>query len=234
MREIIPAASRGVADHGWLKSRFSFSFAGYYNPARIQFGALRVLNDDVIQSGSGFGMHPHDNMEIISIPLFGALEHRDNMGNGSVIRPGEVQLMHAGTGVRHSEFNPADEDGGFLQIWIFPEHRNTKPGYAQKAFDPEYFEQKWGIVASPNSENESLEIGQQAWLSLGRFAPGQNISYKLQRDDNGCYLFVIEGSVRADMNVLQQRDALAVSNEHELHLEIISDAYLLMIEVPMQ
>lgn len=231
---IIRSESRGAANHGWLKSRFSFSFAAYYDPERIHFGMLRVLNDDIIAGGQGFGMHPHDNMEIVSIPLFGALEHRDSMGNGSVIRPGEIQLMHAGTGIRHSEFNPLEEEGGFLQIWIFPEKHNTKPGYAQKAFDTNAMKNKLLNIVSPNGENDSLTIGQQAWLSMGVFEKGQMIDYKTHRPENGMYLFMIEGEASWNNETLKKRDALAISETNHICLNANDTLQLLVIEIPMQ
>lgn len=176
MKKVIHTAdSRGRAEHGWLSSRFSFSFAEYYNPERMHFGVLRVLNDDIIQPTMGFGMHPHDNMEIVSIPLKGAIEHRDSMGNGSIIKAGEVQLMSAGTGVRHSEFNPSKEEAGsFLQIWLFPKERNIEPRYFQKSFEAQDMQNKMHLIVSPTGQNDSLTINQDAWFSM-KYATGTKL-----------------------------------------------------------
>ncbi|MDP3461742.1 MAG: pirin family protein [Bacteroidales bacterium] len=232
---IYPANTRGRAEHGWLSSRFSFSFAEYYNPERMHFGVLRVLNDDIIQPKMGFGMHPHDNMEIVSIPLSGALEHRDSMGNGSIIREGEIQLMSAGTGVKHSEFNPlTDQPGSFLQIWLFPKVRNIEPRYFQQAFDPGAMLNNFLCVVSPDGENDSLIINQNAWFSLSRLEQGKSITYTIKDQENGVYLFVIEGSVSVEGEVLAKRDAIGISETGQLEITAIEDAYLLLMDIPMR
>jgi quercetin 2,3-dioxygenase len=236
MKKIVHTAdSRGQAEHGWLSSRFSFSFAEYYNPNRMHFGVLRVLNDDVIKPGKGFGMHPHDNMEIVTIPLGGALEHRDSMGNGSIIKAGEIQLMSAGTGVRHSEFNPLqDEESSLLQIWLFPKERNIEPRYFQKEFDLQQLENRFRVVVSPEGEDESLIINQDAWFNLGKFDQGHQFSYQLKQKGNGMYIFVIDGSIMIAGETLNARDAIGIHNTEAIEIEALEQAYLLLMEVPMR
>lgn len=234
-KTIYPASGRGRAEHGWLSSRFSFSFAEYYNPAQMHFGVLRVLNDDVIQAGKGFGMHPHDNMEIVTIPLSGALEHRDSMGNGSIIRAGEVQLMSAGTGIRHSEFNPlADQESTLLQIWLFPKQKDIKPRYFQRSFDQSQMHNAWQCVVSPDGINDSLTINQQAWFNLSKAEKGQLLPYQIRQSGNGAFIFVIEGSVSVAGEKLGRRDAIGLWEFAEIELEITSDAHLLLMDIPMQ
>jgi redox-sensitive bicupin YhaK (pirin superfamily) len=225
---------RGHADHGWLKTWHSFSFASYYNPDRMHFGALRVLNDDSIEAGMGFGTHPHDNMEIITIVLSGELEHRDSMGNGSVIRPGEVQVMSAGTGIQHSEFNHSQEnDASLLQIWVFPDKKNVEPRYGQAKFQEEEMNGKWLTVVSPNGVDQSLWIHQQAWFSLGNFSEGNTVNYQLKKTDNLVYLFVISGEVEAGPEILKQRDALCIEQiDGTVNLKISKDSKLLLMEIP--
>lgn len=236
MKKVIHTAdSRGYAEHGWLSSRFSFSFAEYHNPERMHFGVLRVLNDDIIQPKMGFGMHPHDNMEIVSIPLKGALEHRDSMGNGSIIRAGEVQLMSAGKGVRHSEFNPSkDEPGSFLQIWLFPKERNIEPRYFQKSFEVQDMQNKMHLIVTPTGENDSLTINQDAWFSMGNLQKGQNLSYEIKRKGNGLYIFVIEGSLEIAGDTLIKRDAVGISEVQSIEIEVKEDSQLLFIDLPMR
>lgn len=164
------AGSRGFADHGWLKSNHTFSFANYYNPERIRFGTLRVLNDDIIEGGSGFGEHPHDNMEIISIPVYGALEHKDSMGNKKVIHDNEVQVMSAGRGVYHSEYNHSkSDDANFLQVWIFPKEKDIDPGYAQREFNENDLKNNLRLLVSPDKNTDTLWINQDAYISMGEF-----------------------------------------------------------------
>lgn len=236
MKKVIHTAdSRGRAEHGWLSSRFSFSFAEYYNPERKHFGVLRVLNDDIIQPKMGFGMHPHDNMEIVSIPLKGALEHRDSMGNGSIIKAGEVQLMSAGTGVRHSEFNPSKEEAGsFLQIWLFPKERNIEPRYFQKSFEAQDMQNKMHLIVSPTGQNDSLTINQDAWFSMGNMQKGQNLSYEIKGQGNGLYIFVIEGSLEIAGDTLNKRDAVGISEAQSIDIEVKEDSQLLFIDLPMR
>lgn len=236
MKKVVHRAeSRGYADHGWLITRHTFSFAGYYDPERVRFGLLRVLNDDIIMGGSGFGTHPHDNMEIISIPIYGALEHRDSMGSVSVIRDNEVQVMSAGSGVTHSEYNHSKtEKANFLQLWIFPEIRNAEPGYDQKAFEDNKFEGKFGCIVSPDGTEGSLRINQQAWLSVGVFEAGRHVSYNLRKKENGLYVFVIHGSVEAGGELLNERDGMGVWETGEVNLTVKDTAKILLIEVPMR
>jgi hypothetical protein len=229
------AASRGHANHGWLNSYQSFSFAGYYNPERVHFGALRVLNDDVVEGGKGFGLHPHDNMEIISIPLHGALEHKDNMGNTKVISEGEVQVMSTGTGVFHSEYNHyPDKEAQFLQIWVFPNQLNVAPRYDQITLPKDKMQNQLLNFISPTPGKEGTYIHQDAWFNMGIFTKAQPINYTLQKEGNGIYAFVINGSFTIDGRQLQQRDALAIENAATVNLVAESDeARILIIEVPM-
>jgi hypothetical protein len=229
------AGCRGHADHGWLKTWHSFSFAGYYNPDRMNFGALRVLNDDSIQAGMGFGTHPHDNMEIITIVLEGELEHRDSMGNGSVIRPGEVQVMSAGTGIQHSEFNPSKKnDLSLLQIWVFPDKKNVVPRYGQAGFSEEEMNGKWRTVVSPDGADNSLWIHQQAWFSLGIFDEGSAMNYELNKADSVIYLFLISGELEIGSETLNQRDGLCVEEiESSVNIKMIKKSKVLVMEIPV-
>jgi quercetin 2,3-dioxygenase len=232
--EVRRSTDRGHADHGWLKTWHSFSFANYYNPERIHFGALRVLNDDIIAAGMGFGTHPHDNMEIITIVLEGELEHRDSMGNGSVIRPGEVQVMSAGTGIRHSEFNHSkSNEARILQIWVFPDKKNVVPRYGQTKFEEEEMAGKWRTVVSPDGVDQSLWIHQQAWFSLGNFDKGSTVGYQLKKANNLVYLFVISGEVEVDSETLKQRDALCIEQiDAEIEIKMNQNSKILLMEIP--
>jgi len=225
---------RGHADHGWLKTWHSFSFAGYYNPDRMHFGALRVLNDDVIEAGMGFGTHPHDNMEIITIVLSGELEHRDSMGNGSVIRPGEVQVMSAGTGIKHSEFNhSAENEASLLQIWVFPDKKNVEPRYGQAKFTEDKMNGKLHTIVSPDGADNSLWIHQQAWFSMGNFAESDTVSYQLRKKDNVVYIFLISGEAEIGSEKLNQRDAICVEQiEAPLILKTTKNSKILVMEIP--
>ena len=203
--------SRGHVNFGWLDSHHTFSFGNYHNPERIQFGALRVLNDDIVSGGAGFGAHPHDNMEIISIPLKGALEHRDNTGGQSIIQAGEVQIMSAGTGITHSEKNASSsEEVNFLQVWVFPKEKNIAPRYDQREFSSVDRKNVFQPVVSPSKGNGSLWINQDAWFSLGNFKEGSTTDYTLHKKGNGIYLFVIEGSVHVGNLELSRRDGLGI------------------------
>lgn len=230
------ANTRGHANHGWLNSYQSFSFAGYYNPERVHFGALRVLNDDVVEGGKGFGLHPHDNMEIISIPLSGALEHKDNMGNTKVIAEGEVQVMSTGTGVFHSEYNHhADQEAKFLQIWVFPHQLNVAPRYDQITLSKEKMQNKLAPFIAPAPNPEGTWIHQDAWFSMGNFDKGRTATYDTHKQGNGIYAFIINGSFTVDGHLLEQRDALAIGNAAVVNIIAESDkARLLIIEVPMK
>jgi len=228
------AGCRGHADHGWLNTWHSFSFASYYNPDRMHFGALRVLNDDTIQAGMGFGTHPHDNMEIITIVLDGELEHRDSMGNGSVIRPGEVQVMSAGTGIQHSEFNHSEvNEASLLQIWVFPDKKNVKPRYGQTKFQEEEMTGKWLTVVSPDGLDDSLWIHQQAWFSLGVFDPDSTFSYELKITDSLVYVFMISGELEIGAETLKQRDGLCIEEiESSISMKTIQKSKILVMEIP--
>jgi quercetin 2,3-dioxygenase len=228
------ASSRGHADHGWLNSYHSFSFAGFYDPSKIHFGALRVLNDDNVAAGMGFGKHPHDNMEIISIPLEGALEHGDNMGNTAVIRKGDVQIMSAGTGVVHSEKNHSPSDPvKFLQIWVFPNKKNVQPRYDQKAFTDEQMKNQWLTVVSPIGNSEGVNIHQDAWFSMGKLDAGTSLPYQVRTKGNGMYAFILEGDVSINDVDLNRRDGLGISDTDSVDVKAVSDAYVLLMEIPM-
>jgi hypothetical protein len=229
------ANSRGFADHGWLQARHSFSFADYYDPERVHFGRLRVLNDDIVAPGKGFGTHPHDNMEIITIPLKGSLEHKDSMGNGSVITAGEVQVMSAGSGIMHSEFNPSPtEEVNLLQIWIFPDQKDVKPRYDQRRFDPDTFMNTIKTIVNNSEQDDSLFIHQQAVLSLGRLTAGHKTSYKVHYPGNGVYIFLIDGKIEVDGTTLLRRDGLGVERASEIPVTVQEDAFALFLEVPMR
>jgi redox-sensitive bicupin YhaK (pirin superfamily) len=229
------AASRGNANHGWLDSYHSFSFASYYNPERMNFGALRVLNDDKVSGGQGFGTHPHQNMEIISIPLEGDLEHQDSMGNRAVIRKGDIQVMSAGTGVYHSEYNKnANEEVKFLQIWVFPNKKNVEPRYDQITLDTKDRQNRFQQILSPLPEDEGVWIHQDAWFSLGKFDAGEKGNYEWHSGNNGVYVFVLEGSVRINEQELNRRDGYGLWNTSKFSWEILSpDTEILLMEVPM-
>lgn len=229
------ADSRGFADHGWLQSRHTFSFAGYYNPDRIHFGALRVLNDDLVAPGKGFGTHPHDNMEILSIPLEGDLEHRDSMGNVSVIRQGDVQVMSAGSGITHSEFNRnPDRPVKFLQIWVIPELRNVQPRYDQATLKERDRHNKLQQIVSPDRNADGLRINQQAWFHLGLFDAEFTADYTLRKSGNGVYAFVLKGEVTIAGTLLYERDGLGILNTDAFMIRTGSqEAEFLLIEVPV-
>lgn len=235
MKKILhPATSRGHANHGWLESYHSFSFANYYNPERMQFGTLRVLNDDRVAPGMGFGTHPHQNMEIISIPLSGDLEHKDSMGNTAVIREGDVQVMSAGTGVRHSEYNKnKDREVAFLQIWILPNRPNVEPRYDQISVDPATIQDRWYSVLGPRKEDAPLWIHQDAWFSLGEFKKGAKSTYTPKNKVHGVYVFILEGAAEVAGEQLGRRDALGVWEADTLSFEFEADSRVLLIEVPM-
>lgn len=229
------ADSRGNANHGWLHSRHTFSFANYYNPERINFGALRVLNDDIVQGGMGFGSHPHDNMEIISIPLEGDLEHKDSMGTTSVIKHGDIQVMSAGTGITHSEYNKnKDQQVKFLQIWLIPNKRNVNPRYDQMTLDLNDRVNKFQQIVSPNPADEGVWINQDAWFHMAKLDKGISLKYTLKRKDNGVYAFVLSGNITIDGQQLNSRDGYGVWETSEISVTADSDAEVLLIEVPMQ
>lgn len=230
------AESRGYADHGWLKSYHTFSFASYQNPQRMHFGMLRVFNDDVVKPKMGFGTHPHQNMEIISIPLQGALSHKDSMGNKRAIEVGEVQVMSAGTGLTHSEFNDSrDETVNFLQLWIFPEQQNVKPNYEQKAFDLQERKNKLQVVVAPkdNLLTGALPINQQAYIYQSDLDKDKQLQVPLKINRNGIYIFVVEGSVEVDGETLRNRDAIGIWNTLSVTLTALTNTKLVIVEVPM-
>ena len=228
------ADSRGRADHGWLKSRHTFSFAQYYNPERMHFGVLRVLNDDHILGGTGFGTHPHDNMEIVSIPLEGALKHKDSMGNTAIIAEGDIQVMSAGTGIQHSEFNnDQNADCRFLQIWIFPNKKNVQPRYDQLTLKKEERLNQWQQILSPNPDDAGVWIHQDAWFHLTNLDSSKVLNYNLKKAGNGVYFFVLSGEVVVNGKVLKSRDGLGAWNQDQFVVESSHDAELLVIEVPL-
>jgi redox-sensitive bicupin YhaK (pirin superfamily) len=229
------ASSRGHANFGWLDSNLSFSFSSYYDPKRIHFGALRVLNDDTVAAGTGFGAHPHDNMEIISIPTEGELEHKDNMGNTQVIRPGDVQVMSAGTGIQHAEKNKnQDKPVKFFQIWVFPNKKNVAPRYDQKNFNAADKHNQLLTVVSPLGSNDGgVQIHQDAWFSLGKLDKDFTTSYPLKKKENGVYAFVIEGTVTINGQPLNRRDGMGITETDTLEIKADSDSELLLMEVPL-
>jgi quercetin 2,3-dioxygenase len=229
------AETRGDANHGWLHSRHTFSFADYYDPERVHFGALRVLNDDRVEAGMGFGTHPHDNMEIISIPLEGDLEHKDSMGNVSVIKNGDVQAMSAGTGITHSEYNRnKDRLVKFLQIWVFPNKKNVMPRYDQITLNSSDRYNKFQQILSPNADDTGVWIYQDAWLHLGQFDKDVSTNYTIKKKGNGVYAIIITGDVTIDGNSLHERDGLGIWDTDTISIKTNSqNAEVLLMEVPM-
>lgn len=229
------ADSRGQANHGWLQAKHSFSFANYYKPERMHFGVLRVLNDDIIAGGQGFGMHPHDNMEIITIPLEGDLEHKDNMGNSAVIKQGDIQVMSAGTGVYHSEFNPNENrETRLFQIWLFPNKKDVEPRYHQISIRDVAKENRFYQILSPNAGDQGVWIHQDAWFSMGEFEQGKSDMYRLNKEGNGVYVMLISGEVEINGQKLKARDGLGIWNINNVELMAIEKAQVLLMEIPMQ
>lgn len=229
------ANTRGVASHGWLESRHTFSFANYNNPERMHFGVLRVLNDDKVDPGMGFGTHPHDNMEIISIPLEGDLEHNDSMGNTTVIKNGDIQIMSAGTGVFHSEYNKnKDKLVKFLQIWVYPNKKNVTPRYDQITLDKNERKNKFQQIISPNPDDEGVWIQQDAWFHLGDFDKGITTDYKIKKSGNGVYVFVLKGEVAIEDQKLETRDGFGIWDTNQFTITAnTEDTEILLMEVPM-
>jgi quercetin 2,3-dioxygenase len=229
------ANTRGEANHGWLKSFHSFSFASYHNPERMHFGALRVLNDDSVSAGMGFGAHPHDNMEIVSIPLQGDLLHKDSMGNVAVIKHGDIQVMSAGTGIQHSEYNNSkDKEVKFLQIWLFPNQRNVTPRYNQITLDINDRQNKLQQILSPSANDEGVWVHQNAWFHLGSFAKDFSTNYQLKDKANGVYAFILKGDFSINGQALNLRDGLGIWNVEQIDIVANSeDAEVLLMEVPM-
>jgi len=229
-----PAADRGHVNIGWLNARHSFSFGQWQDPQKIHFGALRVLNDDIIMGGGGFPPHPHDNMEIVTIPLSGALAHKDSTGGNGIIKAGDVQVMSAGTGVEHSEFNASKSDElNLLQVWVFPKKRNIEPRYDQRSFDTATRNNKWQAVVRPDETDGAMWINQDAVFSLVQLDAEKQIDYTTQFNGNGVYFFVIDGSVDIAGHQLGKRDALGVSEANRTAVTAIKNAFILAIEVPM-
>jgi quercetin 2,3-dioxygenase len=228
------SATRGDANHGWLHSKHTFSFANYYNPERMHFGVLRVLNDDIVEAGMGFGTHPHDNMEIISIPLEGDLEHKDSMNNVAVIRNGDIQVMSAGTGITHSEYNKnKDQKVKFLQIWVFPNKKNVKPRYDQITLKSEERHNKLQQIVSPNPDDAGVWIHQDAWFHLGKFDKGISAEYKIKKQGNGLYIFNLSGKILVNDQELDSRDGFGIWEAEAVTIKSNSDAEFLLMDVPM-
>ncbi|MES2593509.1 MAG: pirin family protein [Bacteroidota bacterium] len=228
------STDRGEANHGWLKAKHSFSFASYHDPAKVHFGLLRVLNDDIVAPGMGFGTHPHDNMEIVTIPLRGALEHRDSMGNIGVIHPHEIQAMSAGSGISHSEYNHSKtEDINLLQIWVFPKEQNITPRYDQRVFSEEEKTGKLKTIVAPVKSDDVMWINQDAYFSIGKFKAGSSLDYTMQHKGNGAYVFMIEGDAKIADHNLEKRDAIGIWETKDFKINITKDAEILIIDVPM-
>lgn len=229
-----PAQERLYANHGWLVSHHTFSFANLYDPEKIRFGLLRVLNDDLVKAGQGFGKHPHDNMEIITIPLSGALEHRDNTGGHYIIKYGDVQIMSAGKGIIHSEVNASDLDPvTLLQIWIYPKVKNIEPRYQQKTLNVLERENQWQIVVAPNEGDNHLVINQDAWFSMTKLVAGNSLVYSPKHEGNGQYIFVISGSVSVGSFLLNDRDGLGIILTSPQEFVAQRDSEILVMDLPM-
>ena len=229
------ANTRGHASHGWLDTYHTFSFGHYYDPLRMHFGSLRVLNDDTVEAGKGFGTHPHDNMEIVSIPLEGDLEHKDSMGNKAVIRQGEIQVMSAGTGVLHSEYNMNhDQPVKFLQIWIFPNKKDIEPRYDQLSIRDIELANQFNQILSPREEDQGVWIHQDAWLHIGNFEAGRSSTYSLKSEDNGVYIFLLEGELEVEGQLLEKRDGMGIQGANEIKFTSSKASRALLMEVPMK
>lgn len=227
-------ASRGLADHNWLVSRHTFSFANYYDPERVNFGLLRVLNDDIVKPSMGFGTHPHDNMEIISIPLSGSLRHQDSMGNKHTITTGEVQIMSAGSGLTHSEYNnSSSEEVNFLQIWVLPKEKNITPRYDQKRFSSSERQNIFQLIVSPKESDKAIRINQDAWFSLADIHAGQKINYEKKEEASGVYFFILEGEADIAGNHVYRRDGLGLEGNQSITVAAKTDTQILAMEVPM-
>jgi hypothetical protein len=229
------ANTRGHANHGWLNAHHSFSFANYYDPEKVNFGVLRVLNDDTIAAGEGFGTHPHDNMEIITIPLSGDLEHKDSMGNSGLIKNGEIQVMSAGSGIQHSEFNAnSEKELKLLQIWVFPNKKNVEPRYDQISLKDIEKENELFQILSPNKDDQGVWIHQDAWFYMGNLKSAWHGEYKLKSNNNGVYIFLVEGKAEIEGQELNKRDAIGISETKSIAIEIKEDSKILFMEVPMK
>ena len=229
------ANGRGHADHGWLNAYHSFSFASWYNPERVQFGMLRVLNDDTVAAGMGFGTHPHDNMEIITIPLEGDLAHKDSMGNAATIKTGDVQVMSAGTGIQHSEFNPnADQRTKLFQIWVFPKYKNVTPRYQQITLDVSAQKNNFAQILSPNPDDAGVWIYQDAWFYLSDFDKDFSKKLSLKKEGNGFYIMNIEGEIEVNGEKLEKRDAIGIWETSEIEIKANAASKFLVMEIPME
>ena len=229
------ANTRGNANHGWLNAYHSFSFGSWYNPERVQFGVLRVLNDDTIAAGMGFGTHPHENMEIITIPLEGDLAHKDSMGNSATIKTGDVQVMSAGTGIQHSEFNPnADLKTKLFQIWLFPKTKNVAPRYQQITLDKSLQKNNFAQILSPNPEDDGVWVHQDAWFYLSDFDKDFSKKLSLKKEGNGFYIMNIEGEIEVNGEQLERRDAIGIWETNEIEIKANSNAKFLVMEIPME
>ena len=236
MKTILHKANeRGHANHGWLNAYHSFSFANWYNPEKVQFGMLRVLNDDTIAAGMGFGTHPHDNMEIITIPLEGDLAHKDSMGNGTTIKSGDIQVMSAGTGIQHSEFNPnSDQHTKLFQIWLFPKYHNVTPRYQQITLDKSLEKNDFAQILSPNPDDAGVWIHQDAWFYLSDFDKDFSKKLSLKKEGNGFYIMNIEGEIEVNGEKLERRDAIGIWATNEIEIKANSNAKFLVMEIPME
>lgn len=229
-----PNQTRGAANYGWLQANYSFSFANFYDANREQFGKLRVLNDDIIAPNKGFGTHPHSNMEIVSIPLSGALAHKDSLGHESIINTGDVQVMSAGSGIKHSEYNPSkNEATNLLQIWLFPNKPNVTPRYDQKSFDFNDEDNTFMTIVAPENSNENcLWIHQDAYFSIATISATNSLTYKLKNENNLAYIFVIKGTVVIENQSLKSKDALGVSEANNIIVNAPENSRILVIETP--
>ncbi|MCW8804102.1 MAG: pirin family protein [Ignavibacteriaceae bacterium] len=236
MKKIIHKAdSRGYFDYGWLKTNHTFSFSNYYDPERVSFGMLRVLNDDFVAAGQGFGTHPHNDMEIVTIPLDGALAHKDSTGSEGVIYPDEVQIMSAGTGIRHSEYNHLENGkSNFLQLWIFPDKKGHKPRYNQKSFDSDKRINNLQFIVTPEKKNDNLWLNQDAYLALTDLEKDKSIDYKTHTKESGVYLFLIEGKISIGGDSLSKRDGIGIWDTEGFSITAKEDSRVLLIEVPME
>ena len=236
MKTIVHKANeRGHANHGWLNAYHSFSFANWYNPEKVQFGMLRVLNDDTIAAGMGFGTHPHDNMEIITIPLEGDLAHKDSMGNGTTIKSGDIQVMSAGTGIQHSEFNPNhNHHTKLFQIWLFPKYRNVEPRYQQITLDKSLEKNDFAQILSPNPDDAGVWIHQDAWFYLSDFDADFSKKLSLKKEGNGFYIMNIEGEIEVNGEKLERRDAVGIWETNEIEIKANTAAKFLVMEIPME
>lgn len=232
---LYPANTRGTADFGWLKANYSFSFANYYDPTRIHFGALRVLNDDYIAPGMGFGKHPHDNMEIVTIPLEGAVAHEDSTGMSGIVGVGDVQIMSAGTGVFHSEKNAsATEPLKLFQIWVMPKLKNISPRYDQRKFDVKEYENRWKTLVSPlGSDMDSLQVNADTYFNMTKTAAGESLSYQFHQKNQGAYIMVVDGEIEVGGKTLGKRDAIGISEVDSLEIHFLKESQVLLIEIPM-